>query len=90
MTRVITRTDNEETAILRNDDHTRGAMVYLTCNTEPRVWRIRAEKFPENTRAGSGWFGGNVLWGHDKPTRSEAIGLAMEWVLFGRLPEVAR
>lgn len=88
MTRSVAHTYNDETAILRSDDFTRGATVYLTCNTEPRVWRTRVEKFPENIIAGSGWFGGNVLWDHDKTTRAEAVGLAMEWVLFGKLPEV--
>jgi hypothetical protein len=77
----------DESANLTNEDASRQALVYLTHNTNPRVWRTRVERFPEHTQGGSGWFGGRVLWGHDKPTQQEAVAVALDWVLWGQLPE---
>lgn len=68
---------------LLSDDGTRGAHVYPAAGSDPKVWRTRAEKYPDDE---PGWFGGKVLWGHDKPTREEAVEVARDWTERGVLP----
>lgn len=72
-------------ARLRSSDRQRGAEVYLCVGT-PRTWRIRVEKYPEHTEAGTGWFGGRVLWGHDQESKKAALEIAQAWVNKGALP----
>lgn len=68
----------------------RRAVVYLVVNSDPKVWRVRAEKSQEHINAGShGWFGGRVLWGHDHATREDAETIALAWVADGVLPHSA-
>lgn len=65
----------------------RRAYVYRVVNSDPEVWRIRAEKFPEHGAAGShGWYGGKVLWDHDQAVRENAEAIAKAWVADGALP----
>lgn len=68
---------------LLSDDGTRGAYVYPAAGSDPKAWRVRAEKYPDDE---PGWFGGKVLWGHDKPTREEAVEVARDWTERGVLP----
>jgi hypothetical protein len=71
---------------MKGGAHFRRAHVYRVANSEPEVWRIRAEKFPEHCNAGTGWFGGRVLWGHDQAVREDAEAIAKVWVADGVLP----
>jgi hypothetical protein len=64
----------------------RRAVAYRVAGSDPEVWRIRAEKFPEHVNAGSGWFGGRVLWEHDQASREDAEAIALTWVADGILP----
>ena len=61
----------------------RTAYVY-ECATEPGVWRIRVHLF--NAKA-DGWYGGRVLWGHDKSSLKEANKVANQWINKGILPQ---
>lgn len=73
---------------LSNKAHTRGGVVYWAVNTHPEVWRIRLEKYPDHGSEGShGWFGGKVLWGHDKDNEPDALEVLRAWVDRGELPE---
>ena len=60
----------------------RQAVVYLVVNSAPPAWRTRVEQYPEPP----GWYGGKVLWGHDKATEDEALALAETWTERGELP----
>ena len=61
-------------------------MIYEIAGS-PHVFRVRVEKYPENSEAASGWFGGRVLFGHDKRSLVEAIKIASAWISDGVLPE---
>lgn len=71
---------------VHSDDGKRGATIYEIAGS-PHVFRVRAEKYPENNQAASGWFGGRVLFGHDKRSLTEALKIASAWVNEGKLPE---
>ena len=72
---------------LASVDGCRQALVYLCAGTES-TYRIRLEKYPEYSSEGSnGWYGGRVLWGHDKDNKEDAVTLASKWVLNGIYPE---
>jgi hypothetical protein len=64
-------------------EYQRGAVVYPVANSRPKMWRIRVEMTPDDQ---PGWFGGRVLWGHDKNTEKEALELASAWIERGYLP----
>jgi hypothetical protein len=67
-------------------DGSRGAVVYRVAGGQD--WRIRVARYPEYSSEGtSGWFGGKVLWGHDKETYGAALQVALDWVRDGKLPE---
>jgi hypothetical protein len=70
-------------AAVGNGEPSRRAVVYPVVNSDPKMWRIRVELIPDDK---PGWFGGRVLWGHDKPTEGEANELAYAWVKHGDLP----
>lgn len=78
---------NESVFIRAERSPTRRAVVYRVARSSPEVWRIRVEKFPEHVNAGQhGWFGGRVLWGHDRTVREDAEAIALAWVADGILP----
>lgn len=73
---------------LRSRDGARGALIYPVAGSAGKLWRIRAEKYPDHGTEGSHrWFGGRVLWGHDKGTREAAMAVARAWVQDAVLPE---
>lgn len=61
----------------------RSAVVYPVAGSSPVMWRVRAEKHPDDE---PGWSGGKVLWGHDQPTREEAAVIGAAWAERGELP----
>lgn len=63
----------------------RGAVVYEDAQ-KPGTWRVRFEKYPENTEAGSGWFGGRVSLRIGWSSKAEADGVAERWTKHGELP----
>ncbi len=67
---------------LDSEDGSRSAVVYPVVNAE-NTWRTRVGRFPGEGR----WFGGRVLWGHDKPTEAEALDVARAWTERGEMPE---
>ena len=65
----------------------RRAYAYRVVDSNPEVWRIRIEQFPEHVEPGfHGWYGGRVLWGSDQSSREGAEAIARTWAEDGVLP----
>lgn len=67
-------------------DNSRSALVYEVTG-KPVLFRTRVAKYPEHSDASTDWFGGRVLWGHDKNVFHDAEVIAEFWVNEGVLPD---